>query len=116
MGAIVNRELREAERKLDELCTTIGEIEQTSGEGLQRRDVAILRSMPGIGRINLGTLLSEASGPHFARQASRERFELADDILTVFERFEVVWPLYAADVITGPSSAAASTKWSGGHE
>ena len=60
---IVNRELREAERKLDELCTTIGEIEQTSGEGLQRRDVAILRSMPGIGRINLGTLLSEASGP-----------------------------------------------------
>jgi transposase len=59
----VNRELREAERKLDELCTAISEIEQTSGEGLQRRDVAILRSMPGIGRINLGTLLSEASGP-----------------------------------------------------
>ena len=60
---IVNRELREAERKLDELCTVISEIEQTSGEGLQRRDVEILRSMPGIGRINLGTLLSEASGP-----------------------------------------------------
>ena len=59
----VNRELREAERKLDELCTAISEIEQTSGESLQRRDVAILRSMPGIGRINLGTLLSEASGP-----------------------------------------------------
>src|SRR4051794_1265619 len=39
------------------------ESEQTSGESLQRRDVAILRSMPGIGRINLGTLLSEASGP-----------------------------------------------------
>ena len=60
---IVNRELRQAERKLDELCTAISEIEQASGEGLQRRDVAILRSMPGIGRINLGTLLSEASGP-----------------------------------------------------
>jgi hypothetical protein len=45
---IVNRELREAERKLDELCTAVSEIEQTSGEGLQRRDVAILRSMPGI--------------------------------------------------------------------
>src|SRR5437763_4079515 len=59
----VNRELREAERKLDELCTAVSEIEQTSGESLQRRDVAILRSMPGIGRINLGTLLSEASGP-----------------------------------------------------
>jgi transposase len=60
---IVNNELREAERKLDELCTAISESEQTSGESLQRRDVAILRSMPGIGRINLGTLLSEASGP-----------------------------------------------------
>jgi transposase len=60
---IVNRELREAERKLDELCTAVSEIEQTLGESLQRRDVAILRSMPGIGRINLGTLLSEASGP-----------------------------------------------------
>jgi hypothetical protein len=60
---IVNHELREAERKLDELCAAVSEIEQTSGEGFQRRDVAILRSMPGIGRINLGTLLSEASGP-----------------------------------------------------
>src|SRR6266404_6286206 len=59
---IVNRELHEAERKLDEICTAVSEIEQTSGESLQRRDVAILRSMPGIGRINLGTLLSEASG------------------------------------------------------
>src|SRR5213076_1074288 len=47
---IVNHELREAERKLDELCTAISESEQTSGESLQRRDVAILRSMPGIGR------------------------------------------------------------------
>src|SRR5258705_2499898 len=28
---IVNRELREAERKLDELCTAVSEIEQTSG-------------------------------------------------------------------------------------
>jgi transposase len=61
---VVNCELREAERKLDEICTAVSEIEQTSGEeGLQRRDVAILRSMPGIGRINLGRLLSEASGP-----------------------------------------------------
>src|SRR4029077_11163467 len=33
-----------------------------SGEGLQRQDVMILRSMPGIGRINLATLLCEGSG------------------------------------------------------
>jgi uncharacterized protein YhfF len=30
---------------------------------------------------------------YFARQARREGFELDDDILTVFERFEVLWPL-----------------------
>ena len=60
---IVNRQVHGAERKLDELCTAVSEIEEALGESLQRRDVAILRSMPGIGRINLGTLLSEASGP-----------------------------------------------------
>jgi hypothetical protein len=37
---------------------------------------------------------------YFARQASREGFELDDDILTVFERFEVVWPLDGANMIT----------------
>jgi uncharacterized protein YhfF len=35
---------------------------------------------------------------YFARQASREGFEFDDDILTVFERFEVVWPLDIADI------------------
>ena len=60
---LVNRELREAERKLDELCTAVGGIEATSGGSLQRQDIVILRSLPGIGRINLGVLLSEASGP-----------------------------------------------------
>jgi uncharacterized protein YhfF len=38
---------------------------------------------------------------YFGRQASREGFEFDDDILTVFERFEVVWPLDIADTITG---------------
>jgi transposase len=59
---VVNRELREAERKLDELWTAISAADATSGEGLQRRDVVILKSMPGIGRINLAALLSEGSG------------------------------------------------------
>ena len=59
---VVNRELREAEHKLDELCTAISEVDTASGESLQRRDVVILKSMPGIGRINLATLLSEGSG------------------------------------------------------
>src|SRR6516165_1899847 len=60
---LVNRELREAERQLDKICTMIGETDAASGDCLQRQDIMILKSMPGIGRINLATLLSEGSGP-----------------------------------------------------
>ena len=51
----INDELRAAERKLDELCAAL--------EGPAQNDVAILKSLPGIGRINLAALLAEASGP-----------------------------------------------------
>ena len=60
---VVNRELREAEVQLDKLCLIIGESEAPLGNCLRRQDVLILRSMPGIGRINLAVLLCEASGP-----------------------------------------------------
>jgi len=60
---VVNRELREAERQLDKICAEIGATEAASGDGLQRQDVMILRSMPGIGRVNLAALLAEGSGP-----------------------------------------------------
>jgi hypothetical protein len=60
---LVNREMREAEHKLDALCKAVGETGAASGECLQRQDVVILKSIPGIGRINLATLLSEGSGP-----------------------------------------------------
>jgi len=60
---VVNRELRQAEAKLDALCAAIGKSDAESGEGRQRQDVMILRSMPGIGRINLATLLCVGSGP-----------------------------------------------------
>ena len=60
---VVNRELHDAEHKLDEMCSAIGKTEMASEERADHRDVAILRSLPGIGRINLATLLSEASGP-----------------------------------------------------
>ena len=39
----------------------------------------------------------EAHRGYFGRQARREGFEMRDDIETVFERFEVVWPLSIAD-------------------
>jgi hypothetical protein len=45
--------------------------------------------------------------------ARREGFQLDDDILTVFERFEVVWPLVVADMTTNPTSAGYSRLNSG---
>ena len=53
----------------------------------------------------------DAHRRYFARQAAREGFELDDDIVTVFERFEVVWPLDIADAITGSSSPDSLTEW-----
>jgi hypothetical protein len=47
--------LHAAEGKLEELYLMF--------EGSEQNDVAILKSLPGIGRINLATLLAEASGP-----------------------------------------------------
>ncbi len=66
---LVNRELRNAECKLDELCAALGEQQSTPGQS----DVAILKSLPGIGRINLATLLAEASGPLSRRDYSALR-------------------------------------------
>jgi transposase len=60
---VVNRELKRAERKLDELCAALGEGGSAKANCLAQRDVAVLKSLPGIGRINLATLLAEASGP-----------------------------------------------------
>jgi transposase len=70
---LVNRELRNAERKLDELCAALGEQESPPGQSCKQRDVAILKSLPGIGRINLATLLAEASGPLSRRDYSALR-------------------------------------------
>jgi uncharacterized protein YhfF len=48
----------------------------------------------------------DAHRRYFARQATREGFDIDDEILTVFERFEVVWPLDIADGINGATSAS----------
>ena len=70
---LVNGELREAERQLDKLCTAIGQAEASSGDCLRRGDIMILKSMPGIGRINLAALISEGSGPLSRRDYSALR-------------------------------------------
>jgi transposase len=60
---LVNRQIKEAQQNLDRLCDQIEGEENASGQSSEQCDVTILRSWPGIGRINLATLLAEATEP-----------------------------------------------------
>ena len=62
---LVNRQLREAHRRLDGLCAefAVAGGEAAPGQAPEQRDVTILRSLPGVGRIVLVTLLAEAWQP-----------------------------------------------------
>ena len=68
---LVNRQLKECHHRLDALCDELaGDVpagEDSEGERRGQRDVTILRSLPGVGRIVLATLLAEASQPLRAR-------------------------------------------------
>jgi transposase len=56
---LVNRQLADAHRQLDTLTARLVPEEVESGQAKQC-DVTILASLPGVGRIVLGTLLAEA--------------------------------------------------------
>lgn len=61
---LVNRQIRTVEQHLDVLCDRLSEPgESAPGQPVGQRDATILRSLPGIGRINLATLLAEATEP-----------------------------------------------------
>ena len=61
---LVNQQLKAAHRQLDQLCDQLIPAEENApGQQCEQHDVAILRSMPGLGRINLAVLLAEASQP-----------------------------------------------------
>ena len=63
---LVNRQIKQAHHRLDALSDRITENEGDSdamGQKSEQRDVTILRSLPGVGRIVLATLLAEASEP-----------------------------------------------------
>ncbi len=61
---VVNRQLKEAHRRLDTLCVNLaGSEEPEPGQSQEQRDVTILRSLPGVGTIVLATLLAEAWEP-----------------------------------------------------
>jgi len=59
--ALVNRQLKDAYRQLDRLTAAVAEA--APGQQAEQRDVTILASLPGVGRIVLATLLAEASDP-----------------------------------------------------
>lgn len=62
--ALVNRQLDDAYRRLDRLTRKLAEGgESEPGQNAEQRDVTILASLPGIGRIVLATLLAEAFDP-----------------------------------------------------
>jgi transposase len=61
---LVNRQLKDAHRKLDALCAQLEQPKESeAGQRPEQRDVTILRSLPGVGRTNLATLLVEATEP-----------------------------------------------------
>jgi len=62
--ALVNHQLKTAHRKLDKLCDQLVPPEANApGQHCEQRDVVILRSLPGLGRIILAVLLGEACQP-----------------------------------------------------
>ncbi|GEO18800.1 IS110 family transposase [Microvirga aerophila] len=60
---LVNCQLKETSGQLDELCEQIASPGQEANPDARPGDAAILRSLPGVGRMVLATLLSEASDP-----------------------------------------------------
>lgn len=61
---LVNAQIKQAQRRLNELCGAIEAAAETApGQICEQRDVAILRSFPGLGRITVATLLAEACEP-----------------------------------------------------
>lgn len=62
--ALVNRQLRQAHNRLDRLTERLAASGDTEpGQNAEQRDVTILASLPGVGRIVLATLLAEAFDP-----------------------------------------------------
>src|SRR5882762_8053364 len=61
---LVNQQLKAAHRKLDELCAQLIPSEENEpGQQCEQRDVVILRSLPGLGRLMIALLLGEVWQP-----------------------------------------------------
>lgn len=60
---LVHQQRTTAERQIDRLLETLAGADGTDGEPYEHRDVEILRSLPGVGRMVTATMLAEAAGP-----------------------------------------------------
>ncbi|HWD67618.1 MAG TPA: IS110 family transposase [Caulobacteraceae bacterium] len=60
---LINRQLRQVRSRLDQITQAIAQEGQASGQSPGQRDVTVLRSLPGVGRTVIATLLAEAWEP-----------------------------------------------------
>ena len=65
--ALIRQQRLEAERQIDRLLGQLAQTESANGEPREHRDVEILRSLPGVGRIVAATMLTEAAAAVAAR-------------------------------------------------
>ena len=70
---LIAEQRRTAERRIDRLLERLGTIEAADGEPHEHRDVEILQSLPGVGRMVTATMLTEATGPLADRDYSTLR-------------------------------------------
>ena len=62
-AAVVHEQRAATERQIDRLLEQLAASVGTDGEPREHRDVEILRSLPGVGRMVTATMLTEAAGP-----------------------------------------------------
>jgi transposase len=60
---VVHEQRATAERQIDRLLKTLANAAAGDGEPREHRDVEILQSLPGVGRVVTATMLTEAAGP-----------------------------------------------------
>jgi transposase len=66
---LANQQIRQVDQRIDALCTVLAPPQTAApgdtppGQSGEQRDGAILRSLPGLGRLTLATLLAEATEP-----------------------------------------------------
>jgi transposase len=60
---LIHQQRTTSERQIDRLLETLATAGATDAEPHEHRDVEILRSLPGVGRMVTATMLAEASGP-----------------------------------------------------